>query len=109
MHETALQTTTDPVSQAIVAILLASLFALLAIEKAHRVLVALVAVSVLWAITYLTPYHLLSLESATAALDLNVLLLLAGMMALVGVLSRATRTGFTASVSVDGFRGPAAS
>jgi Na+/H+ antiporter NhaD/arsenite permease-like protein len=86
MHETALQTTTDPISQAIVAVLLASLFALLAIEKAHRVLVAMVAVSVLWAITYLTPFHLLSLESATAALDLNVLLLLAAMMALVGVM-----------------------
>ena len=105
MHETALQTTTDPVSQAIVAILLASLFALLAIEKAHRVLVALVAVSVLWAITYLTPYHLLSLESATAALDLNVLLLLAGMMALVGVLKETGVFGWAVERLLERFGG----
>jgi Na+/H+ antiporter NhaD/arsenite permease-like protein len=105
MHETGLQTTTDPVSQLIVAILLASLFALLAIEKAHRVLVALVAVSVLWAITYLTPYHLLSLESATAALDLNVLLLLAGMMALVGVLKETGVFGWAVERLLDRFGG----
>jgi Na+/H+ antiporter NhaD/arsenite permease-like protein len=105
MPETALQTTTDPVSQAIVAILLASLFALLAIEKAHRVLIALVAVSVLWAITYLTPYHLLSLESATAALDLNVLLLLAGMMALVGVLKETGVFGWAVERLLERFGG----
>ncbi len=86
MHETELLASTDPISQAIVALLLATMFVVLSIEKAHRVLVVLVAVSTLWAITYLTPFHLLSLEGATAALDLNVLLLLAAMMALVGVL-----------------------
>lgn len=78
--------TTDPVSQFLVAILLAALFAVLAFEKAHRVLVVLTAVAVLWTITYLTPWRLLSFEGAARALDLNVLLLLAAMMALVGVL-----------------------
>lgn len=82
----ALAATTDPVSQAIVGATLILLFALMTIEKAHRVLVALGAVSLLWAVSYLTPYRLLSLDAAQAALDLNVLLLLAGMMAVVGVL-----------------------
>lgn len=85
MHETALSST-DPVSQAIVGALLVALFAVLALEKAHRVLVVLGAVALLWAITYLTPYHLLPVEAATSHIDLNVLLLLAAMMALVGVL-----------------------
>ncbi len=86
MHATSLASTTDPISQFIVGLLLVALFGVLAFDKAHRVLVAMVAVAVLWAITYLTPYDLLSLEGATQALDLNVLLLLAAMMALVGVL-----------------------
>lgn len=86
MPEHALASTTDPISQSIVAIVLIALFALLTLEKAHRVLVALGAVSLLWAITYLTPYHLISFEAAARALDLNVLLLLAGMMAVVAVL-----------------------
>ncbi len=49
-------------------------------------LVVLTAVAVLWTITYLSPWRLLTFEAAARALDLNVLLLLAGMMALVGVL-----------------------
>lgn len=77
---------TDPVSQLIVGATLVLLFALLTLEKAHRVLIALGAVSLLWAVSYLTPYRLLSFDAAQAALDLNVLLLLAGMMAVVGVL-----------------------
>ncbi len=81
-----LTSTTDPLSQGIVAVTLVALFALLTLEKAHRVLVALGAVSLLWGITYLTPYHLISFEGAARALDLNVLLLLASMMAVVGVL-----------------------
>jgi len=85
VHETALSTT-DPTSQLIVAALLVALFGTLALEKAHRVLVVLGAVALLWAITYLTPYHLLPVEAATSHIDLNVLLLLASMMALVGVL-----------------------
>ncbi len=81
-----LTSTTDPVSQGIVAVTLAVLFLLLTLEKAHRVLVALGAVSIVWGISYLTPYHLISFEGAARALDLNVLLLLASMMAVVGVL-----------------------
>ena len=86
MHETLAASSTDPVSQLIVATLLVALFAVLALEAAHRVLVVLGAVALLWAITYLTPFHLLPVEAAIAHLDLNVLLLLAAMMALVGVL-----------------------
>ena len=62
------------------------MFVLLAMEKAHRVLVIFGAVALLWFITYLTPYKLISFEGAKEALDLNVLLLLAAMMAVVGVL-----------------------
>ena len=78
--------TTDPVSQIIVAVLLVGVFVLLTIEAAHRVVVVLGAVALLWLITYFSPYHLLSFEGVAAALDLNVLVLLAGMMAVVGVL-----------------------
>ena len=42
--------------------------------------------SLLWLITYLSPWHLVTFDSAVEHLDLNVLMLLAGMMALVGVL-----------------------
>ncbi|HEX6314790.1 MAG TPA: SLC13 family permease [Gemmatimonadaceae bacterium] len=73
-------------SQAIVALLLVSVFTLLTIEAAHRLVVVLGAVALLWLVTYFTPYHLLSFEGTAAALDLNVLVLLAGMMAVVGVL-----------------------
>ncbi|MBX3173332.1 MAG: hypothetical protein KF709_02920 [Gemmatimonadaceae bacterium] len=85
MHD-ALASTSDPVSQLLVALLLTTVFVVLALEAAHRVLVVLVAVAALWGITYLTPFRLLPLEHAGDAIDLNVLLLLAGMMALVGVL-----------------------
>ena len=85
-HTTAGAATTDPVSQGIVAVVLVSVFALLAREAAHRVLVVISAVSVLWTLTYLTPYRLITFEAAKDALDLNVLLLLASMMAIVGVL-----------------------
>ena len=85
-HAATFASTTDPVSQLLVAGLLVALFTVLAVDKAHRVLVVLSLVAVMWAITYLTPYRLLTLEGAVQALDLNVLLLLAAMMALVGVL-----------------------
>ncbi len=78
--------TQDPVSQAMVAILLVGVLGLLVLEKAHRVLVILSAVALLWLITYLTPYRLISFEASHRAIDLNVLLLLAAMMAVVGVL-----------------------
>jgi Na+/H+ antiporter NhaD/arsenite permease-like protein len=88
VHDTAdlLMSTTDPLSQGLVAVVLGVLFILLTMEKAHRVLIALGAVSLVWGITYLTPYHLISFEHSARALDLNVLLLLASMMAVVGVL-----------------------
>lgn len=86
MHSALAASSTDPVSQAIVGLLIVLLFVVLAIETAHRVLVVMTAVAVLWLVTYLTPYHLMPLESVAAALDINVLLLLAAMMALVGVL-----------------------
>ncbi len=86
MHTELVASTTDPVSQLIVGVLLVSLFAVLALEAAHRVLVVMSAVAIMWVITYLTPYKLLPLEAASGALDINVLLLLAAMMALVGVL-----------------------
>jgi Na+/H+ antiporter NhaD/arsenite permease-like protein len=81
-----MEATTDPVSQAIAAATIILLFTLLAREAAHRVLVVLGAVAFLWAVTYLTPYHVIPFEQAWHHIDLNVLLLLAGMMALVGVL-----------------------
>ena len=86
MHETLLGSTTDPISQGLVAALLIALFATLAVEKAHRVLVVMTAVALMWGVTYLTPYKLLTFEATAQALDVNVLLLLAAMMALVGVL-----------------------
>ncbi len=81
-----LLSTTDPTSQALVAGIVIGTFVLLALERVHRVLVVLGAVSTLWLVSYLTPWKLISFEGAGRALDLNVLILLASMMALVGVL-----------------------
>jgi Na+/H+ antiporter NhaD/arsenite permease-like protein len=102
VHEIA-GSTTDSISQLLVAAVLVGLFATLAMERAHRVLVVLGAVALLWAITYLTPYHLLPLEAASRALDLNVLLLLAGMMALVGVLKATGVFGWAVDRLLDKF------
>ncbi|MGE0351937.1 MAG: SLC13 family permease [Gemmatimonadales bacterium] len=85
-HTGVVESTTDPVSQGIVAAIIVTVFVVLALEKVHRVLVVIGAVSLMWAITYLTPYHLISFEGAQGALDFNVLFLLASMMAVVGVL-----------------------
>jgi len=78
--------TTDPISQGIVAVVIVALFVMLAREAAHRVLVAMVCTAVIWLVTYLTPWHLISFDGAVRALDMNVLMLLGGMMAVVGVL-----------------------
>ncbi len=78
--------TRDVASQAIVAVVLVSVFGLLAADKVHRVLVPLAAVAAIWLVTYFTPFHLISFETAARAVDLNVILLLFSMMALVGVL-----------------------
>ena len=105
MHDSLLAGTTDPVSQLLVAALLIAMFALLAVDMAHRVLVVLGAVCVLWGITYLTPYHLLPVEAAAQALDLNVLLLLAAMMALVGVLKATGVFGWAVERLIERFGG----
>ena len=78
--------TRDPVSQALVAILIVGVFICLALETAHRVLVIFAAVALMWLVTYLTPYHLIPFDTAKDAIDLNVIVLLAAMMAVVGVL-----------------------
>jgi len=82
----AISATRDPVSQALVAALIVGVFGLLALEKVHRVLVIFAAVALMWLITYLTPYHLIPFDTAKDAIDLNVIVLLAAMMAVVGVL-----------------------
>ena len=84
--EHALAATRDPVSQLIVGVVIVAVFVLLALEKAHRVLIIFGAVGLLWLVTYLTPYHLVTFEAAQRALDLNVILLLASMMAIVAAL-----------------------
>jgi Na+/H+ antiporter NhaD/arsenite permease-like protein len=78
--------TRDIASQLIVAAILVGVFALLAADRVHRVLVPLGAVSLVWLISYFTPWRLISFEASARAIDLNVILLLFAMMALVGVL-----------------------
>src|SRR5215470_1996681 len=84
MHE--LESTRDAVSQAIVAAVLIGVFAVLAADRVHRVLVPIGAVALVWLITYFSPWRLISFEAAQRAIDLNVILLLFAMMALNGVL-----------------------
>jgi Na+/H+ antiporter NhaD/arsenite permease-like protein len=78
--------TRDAMSQGIVAAILVGVFALLAADRVHRVLIPIGAVALVWLISYLTPFRLISFEVAKQAIDLNVILLLFAMMALVGVL-----------------------
>jgi Na+/H+ antiporter NhaD/arsenite permease-like protein len=78
--------TQDTVSQAIVAAILVAMFAFLAADRVHRVLVPIGAVAIVWLISYFTPWKLISFQAAQQAIDLNVILLLFAMMALVGVL-----------------------
>jgi Na+/H+ antiporter NhaD/arsenite permease-like protein len=78
--------TRDALSQGIVAALLVTMFALLAADRIHRVLIPMCAVAVVWLISYFTPFKLLSFQASAAAIDINVILLLFAMMALVGVL-----------------------
>ena len=81
-----LESTHDAISQGLVAAILVGVFALLAADRVHRVLVPIGAVALIWAISYFTPYRLISFEASQRAVDLNVILLLFSMMALVGVL-----------------------
>jgi Na+/H+ antiporter NhaD/arsenite permease-like protein len=78
--------TRDALSQGIVAAILVGVFALLAADRVHRVLIPIGAVAVVWLISYFSPFKLISFEAAQRAIDLNVILLLFAMMALVGVL-----------------------
>ncbi|MEI6200964.1 MAG: SLC13 family permease [Enhydrobacter sp.] len=80
------ESTRDIVSQGIVAAILIGVFSLLAADRVHRVLIPIGAVALVWLISYFTPYRLISFETAKEAVDLNVILLLFAMMALVGVL-----------------------
>ena len=83
---TGFASTHDVLSQGIVAAILIGVFALLAADRVHRVLVPIGAVALIWLISYLTPFRLISFEASKEAVDLNVILLLFAMMALVGVL-----------------------
>src|SRR3954471_19311599 len=78
--------TRDVASQLIVAAILVGMFALLTADRVHRVLVPMGAVALVWLISYFTPWRLISFEASAQAVDLNVILLLFAMMALVGVL-----------------------
>ncbi len=80
--------TTDPLSQATVGLIIVAVFVLLALERVHRLLVVIGAVAIIWGITYLTPLRLIGFSESTQALDFNVLFLLAAMMAIVGVLKQ---------------------
>ena len=80
------ESTRDALSQGIVAAILIGVFALLAADRVHRVLIPIGAVALVWLISYFSPFKLISFEAAQRAVDLNVILLLFAMMALVGVL-----------------------
>ena len=90
-HEAVLEQSHDMVSQTIVGVLIVGIFVLLTMEAAHRVLIVFAAVALVWLITYLTPYHLISFDDGWHHVDVNVLILLGSMMAVVGVLKQ---TGF---------------
>ena len=90
-HEGTLVQSTDVVSQSIVGALIVGIFVLLTMEAAHRVLVVFAATALVWLISYLTPCHLISFQDGWHAVDVNVLVLLGSMMAVVGVLKQ---TGF---------------
>jgi Na+/H+ antiporter NhaD/arsenite permease-like protein len=78
--------TRDPVSQGLVALAIICMFAALSLDRAHRVLVVMAALALIFVVSYFTPWRLLSFETAKDAIDLNIILLLLAMMALVGVL-----------------------
>src|SRR5258708_7732752 len=84
------ESTHDAASQVIVAAILVGVFGLLAADRVHRVLIPIGAVALVWLISYFSPFKLISFEAAQRAIDLNVILLLFAMMALVGVLKTPT-------------------
>lgn len=77
----------------IATIILVVVYALIALEVMHRTLAALLGASLMLAITYIVgtfspSWAILSFEDAMRAIDMNVILLLMGMMIIVGVLKK---------------------
>lgn len=75
------------------AIILVGVYVIISLEWMHRTLAALLAAALILFITYTLgsydkSYYILSFEDAMAAVDLNVIFLLLGMMIFVGVLKR---------------------
>ena len=56
--------TRDFVSQGIVAAILVGVFALLAADRIHRVLIPIGAVALVWLISYFSPFKLISFQAA---------------------------------------------
>ncbi len=74
-------------------IILVGVYVVISFEWMHRTLAALLAAALILFITYTLgsydkSYYILSFEDAMAAVDLNVIFLLLGMMIFVGVLKR---------------------
>ena len=66
-------------------------YVLISFELLHRTLAAMLGASIMLVVSYtfgtLNPdYHILSYESAIKAIDMNVILLLMGMMIIIGIL-----------------------
>jgi Na+/H+ antiporter NhaD/arsenite permease-like protein len=73
--------------------ILLGVYVIISLEWMHRTLAALLAAALILFITYTLgsydkAYYILSFEDAMAAIDLNVIFLLMGMMIFVGVLKR---------------------
>src|SRR5258707_8804177 len=99
------ESTHDAPSQVIVAAILVGVFALLAADRVHRVLIPIGAVALIWLISYFSPFKLISFETAQRAIDLNVILLLFAMMALVGVLKTTNVFAWAADRLLERSRG----
>ena len=63
------ESTRDAPSQVIVAAILVGVFALLAADRVHRVLVPIGAVALVWLISYFSPFKLISFEAAQRAVE----------------------------------------
>jgi Na+/H+ antiporter NhaD/arsenite permease-like protein len=77
----------------IASLVLLGVYVLIALELMHRTLAAMLGGSLLLAISYTAgtfnpDYFILSYQDAIAAIDLNVVFLLMGMMIIVGVMKR---------------------
>lgn len=77
----------------IAALILAAVYALIALEVMHRTLAALLGAALILTITYTAgtfhpEYVILTFEDAMQAIDMNVIFLLMAMMMIVGVLKK---------------------